>query len=463
MERVEKIFVSGKLGKTIRKARKTRNITQEDLANTLTVEHKLQISSTYISWIERGSDQFNKEKIEAICSYLNVDIDKVNELPTLDVTVDSMVEQLKMLEVEMVSSPDEALEKLRQYEQIHKHIGTDNEILHLFVHYLRGRYAVLKELSLEQALQHFEQAIFIAQSNPDLKKYNLLAGSCYQISRLYYYGNKLAEALYYIEKGFKTFSETGERTYLYYLLCINKACVWKKQKKHALALSFIEGVSKDQSYLIFSDAKLNLYQLRVELLIELNRFSDSIPIAQEGLDLARLDGNHDRQYDFLSSLGEAHAKLGSLSVAEQYYNLSSKLEDSIKKKFLAITTYTSLGQINMNLGNYPDAEKALEKAVILGEEYKDDYRLCEALVAQGELFHKKGKDKRALTALQKAHTLATKLSIDHVAKKVLILLTEISLRSKLPESEQYMQSLLKFLITDISGGNSMYHSDPPDS
>ncbi|MDQ0417180.1 tetratricopeptide (TPR) repeat protein [Croceifilum oryzae] len=452
----EKIFVSGKLANSIREKRREKGMNQEELS------FQAGFSSSTLSALEAGYKQFNRAKLETICTILEIDIDDINEEPSVETINYSLEELLKTIEVEIMDNPDTALETLRQTEEIYKHINQDEPILYAYGPYLRGRCALRKD-EREKALHYFEQGIQMAEVEPDLRYTNLVTACCYQISRLCNYDNKLQKALGYIEKGFASFYEEGERTNLFYLLCINKASVWDKMKYYSQALSLVEKTCEHQKYSISSDAKLNLYQLRVELLNKLNRHMDSIPIAQTGLELARVDNNSDRKFEFLSSLGESHAKLGNLDMATRYYQLARCLESKISKGYVAISTYTNLGILQMKQEQYADAEQSLRTAVCLGEEQKDDYRLCQALRALGELYYHIKKDKKATKNLEQALAIANTLSIDIEAAHLLMLLSKLSLRSKDMEQKKYIDQFLQLMASKtVLGGASMFHHDPPE-
>ncbi|TCP66088.1 helix-turn-helix domain-containing protein [Baia soyae] len=456
----EKIFVSEKLGSTIRKTRKKLRKTQESVANDICEDYGIKISATYISDIERGVEHFNKEKLEIVCTYFDINMDDINEQPTLNQSEFSTIEYLKVIEVQMSDSPEVAMEALRQYEQTFKYInGSDSPIIRLYASYLRGRFASLRHKQ-DDAQKYFQQAIHIGENYPDLSETNLLPICYYQMSRLYNYQNRLQEALDYVNKGFSSFNEHGERSYIYYVLSINKASIYMKLKKYSYALSVIENVWDDVRFLTYSDAKLNLYQQRVELLNKLERFEEAIRIALVGLDLARLDGNNDRKFELLSSLGEANARLGDFKTAKKYFQLAQSLEGKITNKSLAITTYCNLGRIYTQSGEVSEAESMLGSAVKLGREL-NDYRLCEALVAQGEYYYLRNKRNKARKVLEECLNLSERFDIDSIRDRVLLLLARLTYSS---DDNKYVSALLSSLVEKMLGGRDMlFHHDPPDT
>lgn len=56
----------GIIGSRIKKARKAKNMTQEDLAE------KMDVSIAFLSRIERGSSQINLKRLSQVCNILDV-------------------------------------------------------------------------------------------------------------------------------------------------------------------------------------------------------------------------------------------------------------------------------------------------------------------------------------------------------------------------------------------------------
>lgn len=452
---VEKEFVSKKLANHIKEKRDTKGWSQEKLA------HEADFSPAMISRLEQGSLEFNKKKLMKVCSILDIDIEKVNEEPFIESSY-SIIEDLKIIETELKEDPKTAMEQLRQIEQIYKHLGEDIPLLAVYGSYLKGKYYNSKG-AFEEARSHFEKAIQIGECYLELKETNLISACYYRLSRIMNQQNLIHKALNYANQGIKSFVQGGGRAYTYYLLYIIKASILEKMKDYGQALSIVEKLWQERSFLMFSDCRLNLYQLKVELFNRTGRYTEAIQVGQEGLEFARLENNPDRKFELLSSLGEAHTRLGNLRTAERYYGLAQKLEGKIKNKSLAITTYTNLGEIYLQQNNLDDAEKIL-KAVEKLDGKQDEYRLCQALLLLGEVYQRQKKNKKALQILEQSLELSNKLSIDQFREHTLVLLTAIAFHSKLPELEKYIASLLQMHYTrnKTGGGGDMFHNDPPE-
>ncbi|WP_044641173.1 helix-turn-helix domain-containing protein [Risungbinella massiliensis] len=454
---MKKEYVSGSLGQAIKDARKKLRLSQIDLAN------ELEIGSSTVSIMERAYKQVSSEHLQKVCSFLGIDQEKYAEELDYEVTELDVFRRVQIIELEMEENPATALEELRRYEEQRKFLVGKEDLMSAFSHYLRGKIAD-KQRFPEEALSHFELAIRFAQVVPELQSSNMIAACYYLISRIYHRQNKLKKALAINQKGFDTFDPQGQHSYLYYTLYVHKASILEKLNQDTDALKVIEGIWDHKEFLQFSDLRLNMYQIRVEILVKLGRYHEAIQIAEEGLDLARLERNEDRKFELLSSLGEAHARLGDLNTAEVYYQFASKLEPKIRDKHLAITTYTQLGKIYIQQGNLTKAEGFLQTAVQVGE-HQDNFRLCRAMLTLGECYFRQKKVKKATNILERSLHLCRKLGLDDEVRAHLVLLTEIAFRSKSSGYENYLDSLLNELLKNLQqGGTGMFAfvNEPPD-
>lgn len=455
----ERVFISQQLATAIKKARSEQKQSQMEIAT------ELEVSPSVISKIEKGSCQDSKERVLQLCQILGIDYDTVSSEQESTTDQIDLVNKMQIIELEMDDNPKEALEELRKYEEQRKFEKGKHDPIIVYSEYLRGKYAS-KIQNWTDAQEHYELTIRKLEQFPELEQTNLATAAYSALGRIMNQLNHFQQALSYIDQGFDVFLPQGERSYLYYLLTFNKANVLEKLNRDAEALKIIEDIWEHKEYLHFADERLNMYQIRVEILNKQGRYEEAIPLALEGLDLARLDRNNDREFELLSSLGEAYAKKGNLPTAKLYYQTASKLEKKIRKKYLAITTYTQLGKIHLQQGEYDLAEETLLQAIQLGRTKKDDYRNCKALLALGECYYLQQRIKKALRTLEQAYELSQKLSLDELSHDVLLLLAEISFRSKLSGYEKYINLLLRALVKSRKEGGFegmfLFDSDPPE-
>ncbi|SEN39921.1 Tetratricopeptide repeat-containing protein [Lihuaxuella thermophila] len=429
-----------------------------------------------ISKIERGAYLAKRETVEKLCSFYEMDLERVSESLDIPNTDDDELDlplQLKAIEHELWVDPDEGIEELRRFEKYTKlEDGTKSSNM-AFVFFLKGKYYE-KKRKWNEALAHFETAVKYAKEFSDeLERTNILA-VCYNgLGRVCNHENKLSRALNYIEKGIQSFNPDGLRPHVYYNLIINKASVLEKWNRDSEALKIVEDTWKEMHRIDIADARLNLYQIRVELLIKLKRFDEAIDIASEGLEKARVDHMYDRCFELWSSLGEAYANKQQLSNAQVCFQSALKLENKIRKKYLTITTYTQLGLLYLKKGKVQEAQEALKKAVLLGRNLKDDYRLVKALFAYGQFFLNGNNDLKALKCFEEALDLAKKHSLDLFVLDILLEITDICKKKDLPAYHDYMdefqQVLKKFrkegfgpMLPQVLPNQVSVVNDPPE-
>ncbi|MDQ0417739.1 tetratricopeptide (TPR) repeat protein [Croceifilum oryzae] len=450
------ILVNGRLAQAIKEARNARNMHQDD------VSIETGISSAHLYNIEKGYIRADQDKLQKICNLFDLNLEKLLEDEDLPVE-GNLSEIMQLIEWELTENLSKAMEHLRQFETQQIHLEGKTPLLEMNCSYLRGKHAKMRERH-DVAIQYFKQVISIANESGESLVHNFVCASYYGISQVLHQQNKLLPALQAARHGINSFQPDGERTYLYLLLCINQASILEKLDRDHEALRLIESLWDDRKYMDFSDARLNLYQIRVEILTKQGRFREAIQFAREGLDLSRLDRNIHRQFEFLSSLGVAFSSLGDLFMAKLYFEKAIQLEPKIRRKYLVSTTYTQLGRILMQQQRYEEAISHLKYAIELAKE--DEFYLAKALSVMGECYYRQGLELEALPYLNNAREIYSNLKLDHMGDNVLLLISDISLRYQSSGYENSLQTYLQNQIhKQLQGVNHMFNfvNEPPDA
>lgn len=434
MKGTERVFIPFELGKVFRKARIDRNMSQLDLAN------ETDVSQSIISKIERGAYQANKDKLVKLCDFLGLELEGLSQFLVNKSPNDELDFHLQIMAIEHdmdMVDPDECLEELRRLEELRKLENGNKDPLFSVFHYLRGKYNERKQ-KWNDAMEHYECAIKIVDQYPDFASSNIKAASYNGLGRVCNRQNNFHQALAYIEKGIESFLEDGQRSHIGYNLLINKAIILEKLNRDSEALNITEELWPQKPFIKSANARLNLTQIRIELLNKLQRYDEAIAFALEGLEEARLDTEYDRCFDLWSILGDSYAKKGLYSNAEICYQSALKLENKIRGKHLTITTYTQLGLVYLDLGNAKVAQTTLEEAVERGKRLNDDYRLVKALMALGHCLLKQSQDLKALKHFKESLHLAKKHSFDLLKFDILLEITDICKRNNLPSYQDFM-------------------------
>jgi transcriptional regulator with XRE-family HTH domain len=369
----ESIFVSFELGELIRKARKKQKTTQEDLALSL------DISPSTVSNIERGAYQVAKDKFMAVCDFLGLEAEELlrdtekEEGSPVDIRL-----LFKTIEHDMnlvgANEAGTALQKIK--------LAPDDPLLAEY-YLLHGRIHEANR-SWIKAQEFYEKAIHHADQFPILKNTNIKSINYYFLSRLFGRQNKLEQALTASRKGEECFIVGVGRGYLKYNLLLSRAVYLEKLNQNDEAFQITEELWENRSSFASTEAKTNLAQLQATLLNKFGLYEQAIYYAEEGLLLARLDKQFDRSVELWTTQGESYRKKSEFPNAKLCLQTALKLKQKIHHSSLAVSTYTQLGLLYLELNDKQKSQTILEQAVTLGEETKDNPRLMSALIALGD-------------------------------------------------------------------------------
>ncbi|MDQ0418608.1 tetratricopeptide (TPR) repeat protein [Croceifilum oryzae] len=450
------VLVNDRLAQAIKKARIAREMHQDD------VSIETGISTSHLYNIEKGYHRVDRDKLQKVCDLFKLHLENFLSEEIAPIELD-ISQYIKLIEWELTQNPSKAMEHLRQIESQQVHLFGKNVILEMFASYIRAKHSKMNE-QYDLAIKYYNAVIKIATESGEPLHHNMISSSYFGISQILHRQNKLLQALQVVQLGIQHFVPDGERSYNYVLFRINQASILEKMDRDNEALNLIEKYWTDRSYLDFSDARLNLYQIKTEILIKQERFQEAVDIAQEGFELARLDGNVDRVFEFLSSIGYSFARLGNLQIAKVYFEEANQLQSKLKRKVLASTTYIHLAKIYSLQERFEDAKQHLEIALTLSQ--SDDYYYAKALTAMGEAHYHQEKMESALQYLDSAWRIATRLNLDNMVRHTLTLLLDISHRSKISIHEEYLESFRSsFIKPTVQGGIGMFGfvNDPPDN
>lgn len=465
------IFVSAELGELFRKERKKSGLSQLELSVETDVHNSI------ISKIEKGAYKVNKSHLEKLCSYYGFNLDELTHHYAVEsVLADNLNIDLQLLAIEYdldLIDQEQGIEQLRQLEEYSKFNGIKKDSLTLFPYYLRGKYYE-KKRKWNSSLEQYGTAIQIINSSIENKDEDNLRSACYNgMARVYLRQNNLVEALAYVNNGIDAFISDSKRHHIQYNLWINKAIILEKLNRDVEALALVEEVYEKGCQIRSDDAWLNLLLIRIELLNKLGRYDEAIHYAQEGLFLARVDELYDHAFDLWSSLGESYAQKGLTANAELCYQSALKLEGKIKRKHLAIKTYTHLGIVYFECGKLKKGKSTLVKAVKLAREFKDAQRLVKALIALSQCLILQNKDMDAYNHLKEAQELAKEYNFEHLMFDILLHMSDICKRQKLPGYQKITDEFQEISVYLVKGGKALMKyqiestkrvtfSDPPN-
>jgi tetratricopeptide (TPR) repeat protein len=447
------IFVSAELGEVFKEERKKKRLSQLDLS----VE--IDLHNTIISKIERGVYKANKDHLEKLCKYYGFNLDKLSNRYVVEtVLTDKLDIDLKLLAIEYdldLIDREQGIEELRQLEEYSKFNEIKENLLVLFPYYLRGKYYENKR-KWNTALEQYGTVVQTINSSMEDTDEDNLKSACYNgMVRVYLHLNDLANALTYVNYGIESFNPENKRHHIQYNLWINKAIILEKLNRDMEALSLVEEVCEQGNNIRSDDAWLNLLLIRIELLNKLGRYDEAIHFSQEGLFLARVDELYDHAFDLWSSLGESYYQKGSMNNAELCYQSALKLENKIKRKYLAIKTHTHLGSVYCEFGELKRGHLVLKKAVKLAREFKDAQGLVKALIALSHCLVMQNKDLDAYKHLKEARELAMEFDFENLMFDILLNMLDICKRQNLTDYHRITGEFQEVSISLVKGRKAL--------
>ncbi|SFI98287.1 helix-turn-helix domain-containing protein [Thermoflavimicrobium dichotomicum] len=429
----ESIFVSLELGELIKRVRKGKGFRQEDLADDL-------ISTATISNIERGAYTVSKSKLEHICSKLGLDLDHLS-LPKQE----ELSEEEIRFELVMIEHDIDACNFEHAWKGLQRLSLENDHPLLAWLYYLRGKYYLRKKV-WNQASVYFSKGIQVVGNHPEMISSNIQAACYNELSRIAYYQNDLEQAIQYVKEGLSVFVPNREREYYQYHLMVNKVIYLKNQNRVEEALRTLNAMWKEMEKIKSTEVLLNMYELQAELLNKTERYEEATTYALAGMELARIEGNHERLFDLWTVLGSSYIYLEQWKKAEQCLRSALRLKDRIKKEYLLISTYTQLGKLYSITGKMKWAISTLEEAVRLGKQTNDVFRLCEALEALGDSYLRQNQYKKARRSYESALLLAEQHFLKAQAMNILLKLACCCQKDDPENYQKYIESFFQMHI-----------------
>jgi tetratricopeptide (TPR) repeat protein/DNA-binding XRE family transcriptional regulator len=400
------------IGKLLRSKRREQGLTQEALADD-------NISPSTISLIERGIPNVHPDKVAYLAGKLGIDLGHAPRL--LDDKKEQEKEilaRLKFIEntVDMVD-PSLGIEKLNKIPlDVSPHVAA-------YTFYLKGR-CFLKRKSWNKAHNHFNETIRIIDKNPELETTNFKARAFYELGRTCYYQNDLENAFHYVNKGIQCFQEKGERKYLRYNLLISKAIYLEKMDRLLDSLNVLNSLWEETGFIKNIHVILNMYETKALILKKLKQYDEAIHYAVQGIELARINGIHERSLDLWTALGSIYLQLGDFKEAESCFLEALEMKERIKNEYLFVNSYSELGILYLKMGKIGEAISKLETAVQLGRKTNDALRLTKALIYLGDCHSHQKSYSKAYDIYKEAHELSHQHQFAHLQKDIVLRLVQ---------------------------------------
>lgn len=409
-----------KIGKIVKIKRLELDLTLEALADK-------NISSSTISLIERGHENVSEDKILYLCKILDIDIEKDLEIIEQNKHKEEQEFLSKLKPIENMIDLIDPKQGLKRLNPLLKNIkpSTSPKVIAM-MYYLKGRAYTLKgrpqnnEQDLVKAEKNLKESLSIIEQKPELEISNLQVSIYHELARVYYCRNDFDNALINVQKGLSSFNAKGERTYIKHTLKVSKAIYLEKLDQLHESLKILEEMWNDLHIIQNIKVILNMYETRAIVLRRLNRPREALQYCNEGIDIARFNGIHERSFDLWTVLGSIYSDLRNFERAEECFQIVSGLKNQIKKKYLFINPYTELGKLYLKRGLFSEAIGHLKEAVTIGEETNDSPRLAQALLALGDCFFHQNSLDKALPYYKRAYKIASKHKFRRLLRDILL-------------------------------------------
>lgn len=361
------------------------------------------ISTGTISHIENMEGNPSKSKVLHLFQKLNINAEELEEL-----------KQKELQEIETLRVKLECVEDLIDDEELDqakkllaRYQPKEHHALFPYAHYLQGLYYF--ELSQwEKALKIWTETLsyckkqtFIAKPNLIAKCYNELSTGCYE-------QNNLQEAIYYADEGLKQFSDTKQAE-IRYALTGNKILYLRKSERRKEAVRLIKQIWPSIGQIQSVRIRLLLYKSYCILLIENNELEEALKYCKESIEIIHRNVSQ-KSYllDFLNILGSIYLQQENYVQALEQFYLVLDLAQNKNSSRRHADTYTYLTSLYTAQNNWESAQACMERALLIGREINDDFRLSKILMIAGICNKKQEQYDKAIPLFEEAITLCEK-------------------------------------------------------
>lgn len=424
-----------KLGRLFREKRESLGFTQKDLADET-------VSVATISYFETGKRKIGEEKIMYLFQKVNLDYhDVVQSLKYCEDDFKQGTEirlRLQVIEQDLDSgNAQAALKEIKSLE-----LPSNHPYLAI-VEYLKGKY-YFKEEQWKKATKCFEQAIYLYDSfSEELDTTNIKAASLYTLGVIAYRQSDFKTAYEYAKKGLEEVNELFERKSCKYALMVSQVIYLEKMDRDSEAIKILEEMWSCLDKIQNSDIILNMYEMQATFHIKQKRYDEAISCIERAIEIARQEKNYNRSFELWTALARVYKHLRKFNLAKICFQTASKIEPKIEDKFLSAYNYKELGKLYLQEGEYELAQATLEKAVIRSKKVKDALQLCESLIAYGDCFLKRKKNRQAIQQYEEAYKLCKQYRFYLQEKNLTFKLAKYYEYKNLIKHEKYLKLFYK--------------------
>jgi tetratricopeptide (TPR) repeat protein len=355
-----------KIGSYIRKVRKERRMTLDDLADEY-------IPRATLSAIERGLSK-NPAKINYLLRKLDIHLYELTQQEQEE--KEEKYLDLLSLENKINRSPNSVLKKINQLQ---------NRYQGAILDFLKGR-CYFKLNQDEKSTTFFKECLKNLEKEIDSEKTNLKPYCLNHLAIIAFRKNQYEQALHFTNEGISSFVLNGERKYLHTTLLSNRSIYLYNLGRTEEALKTISQIKVD-SFDLNMDTVIGIYDFQAELNLEIKMYEEAFACAKKGLELAHINNNYERQLELYITLSHIYKNRNYARHAEKCLLTAISLEDSITKRHqLVLQAYLQLGILYQEQQKYSLSQKVLQKTVRIAKKQNNMLEYTKTMLQLAKTF-----------------------------------------------------------------------------
>jgi tetratricopeptide (TPR) repeat protein len=361
------------------------------------------ISTGTISHIENMENNPSKSKVVYLFERLGISEDKLEEQMQRELQeIETLRRKLECVE-DLIDDEelDHAKELLAQYQPKEYHA------LYPYAYYLKGLHQYgLQEWKKAQKI--WNETLLLCKKQTFTAKSNLLAKCYNELSTCSYEQNSLQEAVRYADTGIQQFSNEDQNE-IKYALIGNKILYLRKSEHRKEAVKLIKEIWSSIDHILSVRIRLLLYKSYCILLIENNELEEALLCCKESIEIIHRNVSQKNYLlDFLNILGNIHLQQEQYEQALEHFNLVLDLAQNKKYSRRHADAYTYLTSLYTTQNNWKSAQTCMDKALLIGREINDDFRLSKILMVTGICNKKQEQYDKAIPFFKEAVSLFKK-------------------------------------------------------
>jgi tetratricopeptide (TPR) repeat protein len=424
------------LGLFLRHVRKEKELTLENIA-----DH--QISVTTLSNTEKGKPKVSAEKVLYYVEKLGLLAEELPYLMNKYRSKDAQIHKNTYLKLESIAHLVD-LKQQTGWNDLKAIVLESSDPLNAFVYYIKGKYYD-QNREWMKSRNAFLDCVRTVDQYPDLLlRTNLKAGSLNELSRIAYYEDYLNQAVQYVEDGLAAFCTEGDREYYRDILLVSKAFYLEKLNQWEEVIRITDELWARIDTIWGIDTILNLYEIKIKILLRQGLYSQAIQYTREGLLRARLDRLTERSFDLWTLLGTIYLKQGDLPEAETCF--VTALNIKVEKRHLPISTYIELSKLYKKQQKYEKAYQVAYQAVLLGKEINDRIHLYGALKSLGDCLFIQKEYGKAIEPYEEALSIARAYKDE---EKTRDMLRKVALCQEHTDKRKYIKCIEEYFKIEV--------------